>query len=291
MTAHHGQCLCGSVRWRYDGEFHALTHCHCSLCRKAHGTGFATYAMGARASFTWEAGEEFRVQRESSPGFVRAFCARCGSVVPNTSLGEWVAAPAGGFIDELGLTPTAHIFVASRAPWVFLDDDLPRHDYYPGQTTAPVPSPALSPGVADTVRGACLCGEVAFEVTAPFSVVHHCHCSRCRRGRAAAHATNGIVPLGGVRFTRGSALLRTYRPEDARFFTQVFCASCGGKLPRECAERKITVVPFGALDDAPGRLPDDHIFTGSAASWFEIRDGLPRYEAGVPAPVQPAGAR
>ena len=36
------------------------------------------------------------------------------------------------------------------------------------------------------MRGSCLCDTVAYEVTSPIKAVHNCHCSRCRRARAAA---------------------------------------------------------------------------------------------------------
>ena len=287
MTSKHGSCLCGSIRWRYDGDFQHLTHCHCGMCRKAHGTGFATYAVGPRDGFVWEAGETLRVARESSPGFVRSFCPRCGSVVPNTSLKDIVAAPAAGFRDELGLSPTAHIFVKSKATWSTLTDGLPQYDYYPGQFAAPVDRTPPGPSADGRLRGSCLCGAVAYEFEGVFTVVHNCHCSRCRRGRAAAHATNGLAPPGTVRFTRGAELLVTFRPADARFFAQVFCGACGSKMPRECPDRKITVVPLGSLDDNSNRGPDDHIFVGSKASWFEITDTLPRFTDALTSP--PAG--
>lgn len=284
MTSKHGACLCGSIRWRYDAEFQHLTHCHCGMCRKAHGTGFATYAVGPREGFHWEAGETLRVTRESSPGFFRAFCPHCGSVVPNSLLGDIVAAPAAGFVDALGLSPTAHIFVKSKPAWSVISDGLPRHDFYPGQTAPPVTRALPIPSNDGRLRGSCLCGTVAFVVDRAFSVVHHCHCSRCRRGRAAAHATNGLAPLGSVHFTRGEDSLVIYRPADARFFTQVFCRTCGSKMPRQCPDRKIAVVPLGALDDEPPHGADDHIFVDSKASWFDIHDALPRFAGAVPTP-------
>src|SRR6188768_238098 len=49
-------CLCGDVRWEVDGPltppdpndksplaFLAMSHCHCAMCRKAHGAPFGTY--------------------------------------------------------------------------------------------------------------------------------------------------------------------------------------------------------------------------------------------------------
>ena len=43
--------------------------------------------------------------------------------------------------------------------------------------------------MADTVKGACLCGAVQFEVTLPTLGCCHCHCSICRRFSGAGYAT------------------------------------------------------------------------------------------------------
>jgi len=38
-----GSCLCGSVKFTVGGEISSMSHCHCSMCRKLHGSQFATY--------------------------------------------------------------------------------------------------------------------------------------------------------------------------------------------------------------------------------------------------------
>ena len=43
--------------------------------------------------------------------------------------------------------------------------------------------------MADTVKGACLCGAVQFEVTLPTLGCCHCHCSICRRFCGAGYGT------------------------------------------------------------------------------------------------------
>ena len=44
------------------------------------------------------------------------------------------------------------------------------------------------------MRGSCLCGSVAFEIAGPVAgPIVNCHCSRCRKARAAAHASNLFV--------------------------------------------------------------------------------------------------
>jgi hypothetical protein len=35
-----GSCLCGQVRYEYDGDITEVSMCHCSQCRKAQGTAY-----------------------------------------------------------------------------------------------------------------------------------------------------------------------------------------------------------------------------------------------------------
>ncbi len=37
-----GSCLCGSIYFQLQGTLTDIIHCHCSLCRKASGSAYAT---------------------------------------------------------------------------------------------------------------------------------------------------------------------------------------------------------------------------------------------------------
>jgi hypothetical protein len=216
---------------------------------------------------------------------VRPFCGRCGSVVPDGAVhGGRVGMPAGCLDGDPGTRPLAHIFVASKAAWYEISDRLPRFDAYPPGFEVPpaVPDPPRAPSPPGVMRGGCLCGSVAYEIDGPPLRARFCHCGRCRKARAAAHAANLFAPFASVRFTRGEDRLASYKIPEARFFTQVFCSTCGGKLPRLDRERGIAVVPMGSLDDEPGIAVECHIFVGSKAPWFEIGDAIPQHVAAPP---------
>ncbi len=274
-------CLCGAARWELDGPFALLSHCHCSRCRKAHGVGFATY-VGVPAERIRLAGGAAVTSFESSPGFWRAFCRHCGTVVPAAPFKGVVFSPVGPFDDEPGPAPRAHIFVGSKAAWVEIADDLPRHEAYPPRVDAPLLDAAAPlPPRGEALRASCLCGGVAFELSAPPLRLWNCHCRRCRKARAAAHASNLFGPAAGARFTRGEDLLTSYKIPQAERFTQAFCRVCGAPMPRIDPARGLVVIPAGSLDDDPGLRPQAHIFVAAKASWWEIRDGAPQY-AGYP---------
>ena len=167
------------------------------------------------------------------------------------------------------------------APWHTIVDDLPRHDAYPaefGPDATAADRPARRPKTPGAIGGSCLCGAVAFEVKPIWKAVHNCHCSRCRKARAAAFTTNGFTAIENLTFVRGEDNIESYKLPGARYFRHNFCRACGSGMPRRDPERGFAVVPFGALDGDPGRGADDHIFVADAAPWYTIADRLPRYE-------------
>ncbi|XYI00658.1 GFA family protein [Sorangium sp. So ce1128] len=271
-----GACLCGTVHYEIDGPFQIMLNCHCSMCRKFHGSAFATAVIAPLSGFRWLAGEQ--AIRTSCASRHRSFCATCGSATPLLAPERQLALfHAGNLEGDLGIEPQLHQFVGSKAPWYTITDSLPQFEEWPPEIQAPVVSrPAVEPREGVT-QGSCLCGDVAFEFDGTPIRMMNCHCSRCRRGRSAAHATNVFVALDKLRWVRGDAQVASYKVPEARFFTVAFCTRCGGAAPRLSPERGFAVVPAGTLDTDPGVRPAAHIFAAFKASWFTITGDLPRF--------------
>jgi hypothetical protein len=279
-----GRCLCGSVTFEVSGELGVVMHCHCSMCRKTHGSVFATHGAVAGDGFRWLTGQELVQRYVSSPGNVRPFCRRCGSAVPSDHMPNLVMVPLGTLDDDPGVRPIAHIFVGSKAPWHDVTGDLPRFDAYPpGIGAAVLPDPPREPAPPGRVRGSCLCGQVVYEIDGAIDLIRHCHCSRCRRARGAAHATNGFVDPARFRYLRGESLLESFKVPDAERFRQTFCRECGSPMPGVIRNRPYIVIPMGGIEGDPGARPREHIFVGSKAPWDEITDSLPQHAEYAPA--------
>ena len=122
-----GSCLCGGVRFEITGPPLWLAYCHCSRCRKVGGMA----NLSVRAEhFRWLQGRELVQRYEPEPPheLVRCFCRRCGSYLgePDTSpVGFPLAASA--LDDDPGVRPILHEWVADKAPWYEIQDDLPQH--------------------------------------------------------------------------------------------------------------------------------------------------------------------
>lgn len=128
-----GSCLCGKVKYEYDGEIEEIAMCHCSQCRKAQGGAFGTNSPVKTALLKFTGSENIR-EFKSSPNKVRAFCQHCGS--PLYSALEDLAGVCRlrlGTVDtEFTCDNKYHICVASKAPWQTIDDEFPQFSHKPG---------------------------------------------------------------------------------------------------------------------------------------------------------------
>lgn len=131
-------CLCSGIRLRITSELEPIQVCHCVQCRKAQGTVFATNTPVARSAFHLDSGAELLTEYESSPGKKRAFCSRCGSPIYSRrdDLPELLRIRAGLINEPLDVRPAAHFYVASKANWWGINDDLPQ---FAAAYTAPNP--------------------------------------------------------------------------------------------------------------------------------------------------------
>ena len=119
-----GRCLCGAVEFELRLPSKWCAHCHCSMCRRAHGAGYVTWAGFESDHFILNKGDHHLKWYESSPGARRGFCGTCGSTMLFESerwAGETHVALAciEGPIDR---EPAAHAFFDAHVHWMPIDD-------------------------------------------------------------------------------------------------------------------------------------------------------------------------
>jgi hypothetical protein len=130
----NGSCLCRGVKYEIRGGVGNLSHCHCSMCRKAHGAAFGTYAPVAWSAFRITRGEHLVNRYRSSPSVTRTFCSVCGSTlqyIPDGRPGFFLA--AGTFDSDPIRRPQVQIWVRDKAPWWDIDPKLPYHQTDPSE--------------------------------------------------------------------------------------------------------------------------------------------------------------
>jgi len=133
-----------------------------------------------------------------------------------------------------------------------------------------------------TLKGSCLCGAVKFEASGEPKRFYHCHCSRCRKATGTGHASNMFMQPGTLKWLAGEEQVRAYKVPEAQRFTNSFCATCGGRLPRQPPGTEMVVIPAGSLDSDAPIQPTARIFYGSRAAWSCGGDGLPVFQEYAP---------
>jgi len=233
------------------------------------------------SAFRWISGEDALLTFRTSPEHVRAACGVCGAVAP-VAVGEQMRLPVANLLGELRLLgelaePAAlHAFTSTKAPWHALQDGLPAHGGAPPGWLHERPE-LERPSAPDGLAGSCLCGQVTFVVTGRPDRWLECNCSRCRRGRSAAHGSNGFYPLAQFRWLAGQELVSRYKLPEAERFSLCFCSECAGGVPVVRDKVPFVLVPMGLLDQDPGFGPQAYIHVASKAPWYRIPGDLPQF--------------
>jgi hypothetical protein len=127
-----GGCLCGRVRYEISGEIQDIIYCHCSQCRKAQGSAFATNGNVSVGDFSFVSGEQELTGYESTPGQTKYFCRHCGSPIisRNRAVPDKVRVRLGTVETDIVERPSAHIFATSKANWEDIEGNLPQYEAY-----------------------------------------------------------------------------------------------------------------------------------------------------------------
>ncbi len=123
-----GGCLCGAVRFELQLPTKWVAHCHCSMCQRAHGAGFVTWASVPATQLRIVEGDDHLARYRSSDAAVRSFCKTCGSSLffESTHWPGEIHVARANIPGELDRAPQAHAFFSDKAAWVTVDDDLPK---------------------------------------------------------------------------------------------------------------------------------------------------------------------
>ena len=132
-----GSCLCGSIQFTLEGGITDIIHCHCSLCRKASGSAYATNGFINAEDLKLTDPNNALTFYESSKGKRKYFCKNCGAPVysSNDQSPQRVRLRLGVLDSKIEERPISHNFVTSKANWEDLDDQLPHYEQHePGRT-------------------------------------------------------------------------------------------------------------------------------------------------------------
>ena len=124
----HGSCLCGAVAFRVTPPTKWCAHCHCTLCRAAHGAGVVTWVGVAEQQFTLEDPDQRLTWYASSADGRRGFCAACGTTLffQGKRWADEMHVVRANFKGDIDREPGGHAYADRAVSWLTLGDHLKR---------------------------------------------------------------------------------------------------------------------------------------------------------------------
>lgn len=126
-----------------------------------------------------------------------------------------------------------------------------------------------------TIGGSCACGEVAFNLTAPPTMMATCHCNRCRKVGASTFV---FVEAETFHWIGGQDAVARFKAEPPYRYDRCFCRHCGTALGEPGGGASF---PINAqcLDDDPQVRVRFHEFVGEKPDWYQICDDAVQFAA------------
>ncbi|MGI9422598.1 MAG: GFA family protein [Hyphomicrobiaceae bacterium] len=129
-----GQCLCGAVTYKINGEPIGAGQCHCKDCQRASGTGHMSLAF-FKADDVDVQGEtaSFAVTAESGNTNTRHFCPKCGGRLfgENSARPGMLAVAIGSVDDNDWFEPQRIVYVKDKPQWDVTSTDVANFERMP----------------------------------------------------------------------------------------------------------------------------------------------------------------
>ena len=130
MSEYTGGCTCRAVRYRLTDSPMFVNCCHCRWCQRETGASFALNALIESDRMQLLTGDVEVIDTPSNSGKGQRIsrCAACHIALWSNygGAGDVLRFVRVGTLDEPDrVAPNAHIFTASRQPWVVLPVGVP----------------------------------------------------------------------------------------------------------------------------------------------------------------------
>jgi hypothetical protein len=131
-----GRCLCGAIRYRYEGEPLSVGLCQCDRCQRQSGSAFLIGVIFPKEAVTIEGQLATFAFTTEGKRLWRHFCPVCGSAVSIT-LDRYPAIRSmmGGTLDDKDkVKPTFSLWGSDGQAWLKLPAGLTCFSDYPEGT-------------------------------------------------------------------------------------------------------------------------------------------------------------
>lgn len=115
----NGECYCGAVSYTFSLENVSMSVCHCTMCRRLHGSDYTTWLTVPEGEFSITQGTDVISEYRISDHSVSFFCSCCGTRLYSfdrrySNIGI-LRGTVKSTIDEI---PRRQWFWDKRVPWL-----------------------------------------------------------------------------------------------------------------------------------------------------------------------------
>jgi hypothetical protein len=126
---YRGECFCGTVKLKAEGEPEAMGYCHCRSCRSWSGGPVNAFSLWKPDAVTVTEGEDSLATFQMGPISERQYCSKCGGHLmtnhPTLGLVDVFAAT----LPDLDFQPGVHVNYAETV--LPMKDGLPKLKDFP----------------------------------------------------------------------------------------------------------------------------------------------------------------
>lgn len=131
--------------------------------------------------------------------------------------------------------------------------------------------------------GACLCGQVSYQIFGPPVRMGQCHCDHCRRLSGTGHSANAFFNRDDVRI-EGKTSSFAVTTDTGSVITRHFCPNCGSRLFGFSNVADLISVTAGTLDDSSWFKPNANVYNKRKPVWDFMDPAVPTFDEMPPAP-------
>jgi hypothetical protein len=123
-----GGCLCEKIRYSFQIadtiDKVQSNHCHCTMCRKASGSGITTFITIPKILIEFKGTS--LTKYKSSENCTRSFCSNCGSQISwENNNDDNIDIGIGTLDDPKGIIPKYHLWVENKI--LPIDLNIPKY--------------------------------------------------------------------------------------------------------------------------------------------------------------------
>lgn len=115
-----GSCMCGAVQYEITKRSRLIVNCHCTICRKANGSAYSTYASILESSFSIVKGADSIQSYALGEKGEKHFCGVCGSPIfnKNRKYPGFYMVHYGSMNIPNDVVPSVNVFFDDKLPGV-----------------------------------------------------------------------------------------------------------------------------------------------------------------------------